>query len=59
MPEIMTPPRRRTDKDGEEWVAIGPQETLSDIARWAMTNPVDGEELHRILARRSTRSTGW
>jgi hypothetical protein len=32
-----------------EYAAFDAGHTLSDIARWAMTNPVEGEELHRIL----------
>lgn len=35
---------------GKECVAFDEDHSLADIARWAMQNPHDGEELHRILS---------
>lgn len=49
MAEICTPPVKRTDPDGTEWVSFNSHHSLQDIARWLMENPVDASELHTIL----------
>lgn len=47
--EVKTPPIRMFDAEGGEYVTFGPQHTLADIARWIAENPVDAEEILRLV----------
>ena len=45
MPEIKTEPVKLED----EWIAFGPDHTLSDIARWLLENESDAETVRDLL----------
>lgn len=48
MAEIKTPPVVIV-VGGKKYVAFHEDHSLADLARWALNNPVDAEELVRLL----------
>ena len=50
MSEIKRAPIMSSDENGDEFFTFDASHTWADVARWAVGNPSDGEELHRILA---------
>lgn len=49
MAEICTKPLNITIGD-VEYAAFSEHHSLADIVRWLMENPVDAEEVHRMLS---------
>lgn len=48
MAEVQTPPVTITVGD-KSYAAFSEEHTLADIARWALSNKVDAEEVIRLL----------
>ena len=49
MAEVKRDPITSTDANGNDLVTFDADHSWADVARWAMQNRTDAEELHRIL----------
>jgi hypothetical protein len=49
MSEVLTPPKIKVDKHGNEWVTFGPHHSLADVCRWIMQNRSEAEDVHAML----------
>lgn len=49
MPEITKQPVSLWDDKEGELICFRDDHSIADIARWAMSNQTEAEELHRIL----------